>query len=591
MLTVFISLLHIFTKIVINKQLLIKDTIKACLYLDMCYIARFINQYLFIMRKILLLLIGVLVTGNMLWAGGLVTNTNQSTAWARMLARDASVDIDAVFYNPAGLVKLQDGFHISINSQTLWQKQTINSAFPYLNDPTYEGDVFAPVFPSIYMAWKKGKLAVSFAFNPIGGGGGATFERGLPSMEIPIAGAAAQFAPLGVTGYSADMLFEGSSVYWGLQLGVSYAITENISVFAGARYVMAKNTYQGYLRDIQFQTAGGEVRADDFMNGVSQQLAEGAIQLTNTAAMMEPYLAAYGALTFDQVIAATAGDPALQGQVMALRDGLTGLGVSDAGSMSLTGGHQTYLGYAEGYTAQSAQMSAGAFLMQDQEADVVQTGSGITPILGLNLSFLEDKFNIGVKYEFKTKMDLTNATDKDFITGIDPATGDPITMFPDGAITNADIPAMLSIGIGYQIIEPVTLQLGYHTYFDKAAGWATDENGIESIDKNFSEYAIGLEWALGPKFRLSGGYLLAITGVNENYQSDLSFSLTTNTFGYGFAWDLGEAVTLQFGGFVTSYNDDSYNKNYSGINYTETYDKFTYALSLGLDIKLGGNKE
>ena len=65
------------------------------------------------------------------------------------------------------------------------------------------------------MAWKKGKLAVSFGFNPIGGGGGATFERGLPSMEIPIAGAAAQFASMGVTGYTADMFFEGSSVYWG----------------------------------------------------------------------------------------------------------------------------------------------------------------------------------------------------------------------------------------------------------------------------------------------------------------------------------------------------------------------------------------
>ncbi|RLD64077.1 MAG: hypothetical protein DRI95_10990, partial [Bacteroidetes bacterium] len=81
------------------------------------------------------------------------------------------------------------------------------------------------------------------------------------------------------------------------------------------------------------------------------------------------------------------------------------------------------------------------------------------------------------------------------------------------------------------------------------------------------------------------------TGVNENYQSDLSYSLTTNTFGYGFAWDISKAFTLQFGGFVTAYDDQTYNKNYSGINYTETYDKFTYAVSIGLDIKLGGNKE
>lgn len=540
------------------------------------------------MRKILLLLllIGILVTSNLIYAGGLVTNTNQSTAWARMLARDASVDIDAVFYNPAALVKLKDGFHISLSSQTIWQKQTINSAFPYLNDPTYEGDIFAPIFPSIYMAWKKGKLAVSFGFNPIGGGGGATFERGLPSMEIPIAAAAAQFAPYGVTGYSADMFFEGSSIYWGIQLGVSYAITDNISVFAGGRYVMAKNTYQGYLRNIQFQTAGGDIRADAFMTGLATQLSEGAGQLTETAAMMEPYLASYGDLTFDQVIAATAGDPATQGLVIAARDGLTGLGVENAGDMSLSGGHQTYLGYAAGYTAQSAQMSAGAFLMQDQEVDVVQTGSGITPILGLNLSFYEDKFNIGIKYEFKTKMDLTNATEKDFITGINPD-GTPITMFPDGAITNADIPAMLSIGVRWQFIDAVTLQAGYHTYFDKGAGWATTEDGVDKIDDNFSEYALGLEWAVSPKFTISGGYLLAVTGVNEYYQSDLKYSLTTNTFGYGFAWALSEVFTLQAGGYFTSYTDQTYDKTYNGIDYTETYDKYTYSISVGVDIALG----
>ncbi len=121
------------------------------------------------MRRILLLLIGIVVAGNMIYAGGLVTNTNQSTAWTRMLARDASIDIDAVYYNPAALVKLKDGFHISISSQTIVQKQTINNSFPFLNNPTYIGDVFAPVFPSVYVAWKKGKLAVSFGFNPVGG--------------------------------------------------------------------------------------------------------------------------------------------------------------------------------------------------------------------------------------------------------------------------------------------------------------------------------------------------------------------------------------------------------------------------------------
>lgn len=543
------------------------------------------------MRRILLLLIGIVVSGNMIYAGGLVTNSNQSTAWTRMLARDASIGIDAVYYNPAALVKLKDGFHISISSQTIVQKQTIISSFPYLNNATYEGDVFAPVFPSVYMAWKKGKIAISLGFNPVGGGGGATFDRGLPSMEIPIAGAAAGFAQMGVRGYSADMQFEGTSVYWGLQLGVSYAITDNISVFAGARYNMAKNTYKGHLKDIKFNTANGSVRADDFMNGVANQAVQGAATAQGAGDMMQPLID--NGLAGVSINDATALGYLTPEQAAMMIGGLVQFGVpaNQAGSYSLGQSQQTFYGAAAQLTAQAGQLQAGAYLMQDQEADVEQTGSGITPILGANFSFMEDKLNFGVKYEFKTKMDLTNKTAKDFITGINPADGSDITMFPDGATINADIPAFLSIGARWQFIEPLTLQVGYHNYFDKGAGWAKDDMGNELIDKNFTEYALGLEWAVSPKFLVSGGYLLANTGVNENYQSDLSYSLTTNTFGYGFAWNISKTFTLQAGGYYTVYTDQTVAKSNSGINYNETYDKFTYGLSLGLDISLGGAKE
>ena len=39
------------------------------------------------------------------------------------------------------------------------------------------------------------------------------------------------------------------------------------------------------------------------------------------------------------------------------------------------------------------------------EADAEMTGSGITPILSLNIS-PSDKINLSLRYEFQTKMDL-----------------------------------------------------------------------------------------------------------------------------------------------------------------------------------------
>ena len=48
-----------------------------------------------------------------------VTNTNQHVAFLRMLARGASIDIDGVYSNPAGLAFLpEDGLYLSLNGQS-----------------------------------------------------------------------------------------------------------------------------------------------------------------------------------------------------------------------------------------------------------------------------------------------------------------------------------------------------------------------------------------------------------------------------------------------------------------------------------------
>jgi long-chain fatty acid transport protein len=72
------------------------------------------------MRKILTIISLIFITGS-LFAGGLVTNTNQSAAWVRLPSRNASSEIDAAYYNPAGLMKLDNGFHFSLNNQTVFQ--------------------------------------------------------------------------------------------------------------------------------------------------------------------------------------------------------------------------------------------------------------------------------------------------------------------------------------------------------------------------------------------------------------------------------------------------------------------------------------
>jgi long-chain fatty acid transport protein len=206
------------------------------------------------MRKLLTFILAMLITGSM-FAGGLVTNTNQSATFTRLQNRNASTGIDAVYYNPAGLTKLKDGFYASVSNQTITQTKTIKNNYPYLTGTPveYTGDVSAPVFPSVYVAYKTGKLAFSAGFNPIGGGGGATYNKGLPSFEMPISDLKPLLTGMGLTTtqYAADIFFEGTSVYFGYQANVSYEINDKISVGLGGRFVTAKNTYNGYIKNIK----------------------------------------------------------------------------------------------------------------------------------------------------------------------------------------------------------------------------------------------------------------------------------------------------------------------------------------------------
>ena len=54
-------------------------------------------------------------------AGGLLTNTNQNIAFNRNFARVGAIGIDGVYFNPAGVAFLDQGFHLSLNFQNVYQ--------------------------------------------------------------------------------------------------------------------------------------------------------------------------------------------------------------------------------------------------------------------------------------------------------------------------------------------------------------------------------------------------------------------------------------------------------------------------------------
>ncbi len=256
------------------------------------------------MRKLLTFVAATFITGSLL-AGGLVTNTNQSAMYTRLQNRNASTGIDAVYFNPAGLTKLGNGFFASVNNQTISQTKTIVNNYSFLSGTPkeYIGNVSAPIYPGVYVVYNTGKLSFSAGFNPIGGGGGATYDNGLPSFETNVSNLVPLLASQSIptTAYTADIFFEGSSVYFGYQANVGYKINEKLSVAAGVRIVNAANTYKGFLKNISinpnypaFGAAynGSSVLAATFFNSGAATLNTLAASATALATGLAPVPAA-----------------------------------------------------------------------------------------------------------------------------------------------------------------------------------------------------------------------------------------------------------------------------------------------------------
>ena len=572
------------------------------------------------MKRQFFLALSAALLSSGLMAGGIMTNSNQSAAYARMLARNASLGIDAVYYNPAGLTKLKNGFHLSLNNQSIFQTKDVINDYKYLHDTPnakFTGIVKAPVFPGIYAVYKIDKLAFSFGFNPVGGGGGATYDTGLPSFEIPVSDLKPKLGPksatdpgFGVTDYKADINFEGTSVFFGYQFGVSYEVNPSVSLFAGIRTVTAKNTYKGSILNIMVDPhytaptvpgltaptfAGAFMRADAFGSQMNKYFSDGANVYTGIATQYTGAATAAGNLAAAGLGSYTLAQAQALGAITALQQAqLEGALVAAGQSKStpIATAQVVYTTVAGNATAGSAQLAGGAQQMGvlaagtgDKEVDAVQKGTGYTPIIGANLTIAE-KLTVAIKYEFITKLELTNETKVD-------GTGS----FPDGAKTRSDMPAMLSIGASYPVTSKLNATLGYNYYFDKNADYGKkDATGVAIpnsaiIDKNYYELALGLEYNFTEKFLVSAGFLTSQTGVSKDYQSDLSYSLSSNTGAIGCQYKITPAIVINIGGLKTFYNkgDKTYNHTLGTISIpvTENYAKTTWLLAVGLDIRLG----
>ena len=189
-------------------------------------------------KKYLILAVLAMASATVVRAGGLMTNTNYHIAFDRMMARGASMEIDAAYSNPAGLAWTKEGLQLSLNFQKPWQNRDIQ-----LGDTKYEGVASAPIVPALFASYKKDKWAVSSMIGIVGSGGFVKYDDGVPMFNVLLQSmlAANNIMP---NQYTLDSEMKGKQYIYGGQFNFTYKLLDCLSAAVGVR----ANYYDGYYR-------------------------------------------------------------------------------------------------------------------------------------------------------------------------------------------------------------------------------------------------------------------------------------------------------------------------------------------------------
>jgi len=175
-----------------------------------------------------------------LFAGGIENKTNWSAEYIRTLNRNAATDsADIVAYNPAGVMKMEDGLYGNLSVQYIDKKYTNNVGGTDLesHEPSY--------LPGLFALYKQDRWSGFFAFTIPGGGGYVDYTGGDYTTEY--AAALLNQSIFSGSGINGPQQFEAESFYYGYTFGGAFKINEIFSVSLAARYIDAHREAKGHV--------------------------------------------------------------------------------------------------------------------------------------------------------------------------------------------------------------------------------------------------------------------------------------------------------------------------------------------------------
>ena len=233
------------------------------------------------------------------------------------------------------------------------------------------------------------------------------------------------------------------------------------------------------------------------------------------------------------------------------------------------------------------------------QLDCDQRGWGVAPILGLD--FHKGPLTVAAKYEFRTRLNIPNKTNRleANVKGMTPEQvaaqfGAKMAPYKDGAKTRYDMPSLLAVAVGYEFTPKFRATAEYHFFDDRHAKMAGDRQ--KTLKHGTNELLLGAEYDVSDVLTLSLGGQRTDYGLSDDYQQNTSFARDSYSIGLGAAVNISKKVRLNAGYFITLYS--KYNKQtpagdptkglgYYGTGYgaTETYSRTNNVIGIGIDYK------
>lgn len=493
------------------------------------------------------------------FAGGLLTNTNQHVAFNRMMSREASIGIDGVYYNPAGVVFMGEGSHLALNWQMAYQTRTIKNDYKLftnnVNNPTtprdFKGKAFAPVIPSFQYAYNKGRWSLQGNFALTGGGGKCTFDNGLGSFEkivgetamgaIGLAGAidhAAnvllvpgyvrpdqtidrdKFIPMFTSdkafgnkgAYSFNSYMHGRQYYFGLSAGAAYKVNDNFSVYAGLRGIYATCNYYGYVEDIKV----GNMPLYQVLDPSKENSANIELSCDQSGIGFTPMLAVdykTGRWNFSAKYE------------FKTRMRLKNKSVNQLPSIG---------NLDDNLKNQMNKLFTGTFMAAGMPQEQAMIKAELT-----STKVLEDPTVVattaGLKQQFDTKIN------------------EAIGEYADGKKIAGDIPSLLTVGVGYSPIDELRINVGFHWFDDYNATSYNNRNKLLK-KRGTLEFNAGVEYDVTKKITVSTGWQNTNYGLTDKYMDDKSFVVGSNSIGLGGVYHITKKLDFSVAYFHTFYN-------------------------------------